>query len=257
MEETVRGDLKAGACVASASALLLGIVLAVVPTARPAAALSAKEATVIQLPESSDANTVKSLKDDDVLVAIDNDTFYTYNGREVSIRVRIVAEDPISVVKMLEKGADYSVSYQQMYYRGNKLRVLKSMRSAPKKPGYYRIVVKGMGKYTGTIRSSFEIHPSGGYYIKKLKAGKRSFTIIWKKQPVQTTGYAISYSTKSWYDKNAKFKHVFVRGKNKTGATVRKLKSGKTYYVLLGSYKSVMGNKIMGDSIYGDTVRVK
>lgn len=237
--------LKTIVCTASAGMLLLGGV--------PYAAFGAQ-------PASSAAKT--NLNDSGVYVSID-DIFNVYNGKKVSMKVSVWAsgEDGERVTSALKAGTDYTASYQQVYYRNDKLHVWKKLSSAPKNVGYYRIIVKGKGAYTGTAKQEFSIHPPSGPKIKKLKGGKRSFTITWRrlkgKKAAQTDGYAIGYSTKSWYAKGSKFKWIHVKGLKNTKATVKNLKSGKKYYVMIESYKNVKGNNIMGNSVYGDTVKVR
>ena len=75
-------------------------------------------------------------------------------------------------------------------------------------------------------------------YAKSLK--KNQITLKWKKD-TKATGYQIQYSTsKKFTKKGAKIKTV---AKNKTASgTVKKLKSGKTYYVRVRAYKTVKVN---------------
>lgn len=94
--------------------------------------------------------------------------------------------------------------------------------------------------------------------ISKLTAGRKAFTVKWKKQTVQTTGYQIQYSTSSKF-KNAKTVTV---SKNKTtGKTVSKLKAKKKYYVRVRTYKTVKidgkSTKIYSSWSKAKTVKVK
>jgi len=75
-------------------------------------------------------------------------------------------------------------------------------------------------------------------YAKSLK--KNRITVKWKKD-TKATGYQIQYSTsKKFTKKGTKIKTV---AKNKTASgTVKKLKSGKTYYVRVRAYKTVKVN---------------
>lgn len=77
--------------------------------------------------------------------------------------------------------------------------------------------------------------------IKKLTKAKKSFKITWKKVS-GASGYQIQYST------NKKFKsgnktYTAKKGST-TSATVKKLKSKKTYYVRVRAYKSINGKKV-------------
>ena len=75
-------------------------------------------------------------------------------------------------------------------------------------------------------------------YAKSLK--KNQITVKWKKD-TKATGYQIQYSTsKKFTKKGTKIKTV---AKNKTASgMVKKLKSGKTYYVRVRAYKTVKVN---------------
>lgn len=52
------------------------------------------------------------------------------------------------------------------------------------------VTVTFQGNYTGSLKKSFRIVPKGTS-LTKTKARKKGFTVQWKKQDVQTTGYEI------------------------------------------------------------------
>lgn len=82
--------------------------------------------------------------------------------------------------------------------------------------------------------------------FKKLKAGKKSFSVSWSKIS-SVTGYQIQYSTSSKFtSKTTKSKTI---SKNKTtSSTIKSLKSKKKYYVRIRTYKNTKLN--------GKTVKV-
>ena len=89
--------------------------------------------------------------------------------------------------------------------------------------------------YYGSKTISFNILPKATK-LSKLTAGRKSFTVTWKKQATQTTGYEIQYGLK----KNFKGAKTLQVKKNKTTkATIKKLKGGKTYYVRIRTYKKI------------------
>lgn len=111
--------------------------------------------------------------------------------------------------------------------------------SGRKNVGKYTVTIKFKGNYSGTVKKTFTIKPKTAS-ISKLTAGKKKFTIKWKKQAAQTTGYQIQYSTSSKF-KNAK---TITVSKNKTTSkTISKLKAKKKYYVRIRTYKTVNGTK--------------
>ena len=75
--------------------------------------------------------------------------------------------------------------------------------------------------------------------MKKLTAGKKKFTVQWKKDK-KADGYQVQYSTEKNFKKNVKSVNV---SKKSTKATVKKLKKGKTYRVRVRSYKKINGKK--------------
>lgn len=125
--------------------------------------------------------------------------------------------------KTLTKGTDYTISYK------NNVNIGKAT-----------VIVKGKGNYTGTIEKSFKIVPKGTS-ISKLKAAKKAFTVTWKKQATQTSGYQIQCATDSGFTKNRKT--VTISNTKTTSQKISNLKGGKKYYVRVRTYKKVNGEK--------------
>ena len=90
---------------------------------------------------------------------------------------------------------------------------------------------------------------------KKLTAGKKKFTVKWKKakKSESVSGYQIQYSTDKKFKKNVKTKKC---GKKKNSLTVSKLKAKKKYYVRMRKFRNVKkdGKK---SRIYGSFSKVK
>ena len=149
-------------------------------------------------------------------------TSLTYNGK---VRTpKVIVKDRTG--KTLVKNTDYTVSYA----KGRKY------------VGKYAVKITFKGKYSGTKTLYFAIKPRATS-ISSLKAGSKKFTVKWKKQATQTTGYQVQYSASS---KFSKAKTVTV-GKNTTvSKKISKLSGKKKYYVRVRTYKTV---KINGKSI--------
>ena len=149
-------------------------------------------------------------------------TSLTYNGK---VRTpKVIVKDRTG--KTLVKNTDYTVSYA----KGRKY------------VGKYAVKITFKGKYSGTKTLYFTIKPKATS-ISSLKAGSKKFTVKWKKQATQTTGYQVQYSASS---KFSKAKTVTV-GKNTTvSKKISKLSGKKKYYVRVRTYKTV---KINGKSI--------
>lgn len=163
-------------------------------------------------------------------------TTYTYDGK---------AKKPSVTVKDNRGKKISSANYTVSYAKGRK------------NVGTYSVTVKFKGNYSGTVKKTFTIKPKSTS-ISKLTAGRKKFTVKWKKQTTQTTGYQIKYSTSSKF-KNAKTVTV---SKNKTTSkTVSKLKAKKKYYVRIRTYKTVKAGgkstKIYSSWSKAKTVKVK
>ena len=119
-------------------------------------------------------------------------TSLTYNGK---VRTpKVIVKDRTG--KTLVKNTDYTVSYA----KGRKY------------VGKYAVKITFKGKYSGTKTLYFTIKPKATS-ISSLKAGSKKFTVKWKKQATQTTGYQVQVAT------NKKFK------KNKKTVTIKKQKT--------------------------------
>ena len=149
-------------------------------------------------------------------------TSLTYNGK---VRTpKVIVKDRTG--KTLVKNTDYTVSYA----KGRKY------------VGKYAVKITFNGKYSGTKTLYFTIKPKATS-ISSLTAGSKKFTVKWKKQATQTTGYQVQYSASS---KFSKAKTVTV-GKNTTvSKKISKLSGKKKHYVRVRTYKTV---KINGKSI--------
>ncbi len=145
---------------------------------------------------------------------------YSYDGK---------VKTPSLVIKditgrTLKKGTDYTVSYP----------------AGRKAIGKYKVTITFKGNYSGKKTATFSIGPKNSK-ISKLTAAKKSLKVKFKKQSKDTSGYQIQYSTSKSF-KSAKT--VTVKGKNKTSVTIKKLKSKKTYYVRVRTYKTIKGSKV-------------
>lgn len=138
----------------------------------------------------------------------------------------------------MKEGTDYTVSYP------------RDMKSV----GKYSAAIQFQGNYTGTVSQSYTIAPKGTS-IAKVSSKKKGFTVKWKKQADQTTGYEVAYSTSGKFAK--KTTKIVPIGKNKTvSRTISKLKPKKKYYVRIRTYKTVKANG-KSTKIYSPWSKVK
>ncbi|MGN0532963.1 MAG: fibronectin type III domain-containing protein, partial [Eubacterium sp.] len=111
--------------------------------------------------------------------------------------------------------------------------------SGRKYVGKYAVKITFKGNYSGTKTLYFYVKPKATS-ISSVTAGSKKFTVKWKKQATQTTGYQIQYSTSS---KFSKAKTVTVGKNSTTSKTVSKLSGKKKYYVRIRTYKTVGSTK--------------
>jgi uncharacterized repeat protein (TIGR02543 family) len=155
-------------------------------------------------------------------VAVDPVKAIVYDGK---------AKTPTLTVKsgktVLKLGADYTVAYADNI-----------------KIGKATVTITGKGNYKGVKTVSFEIVPKATS-VAKLKAGKKSLTVKWKKAAAAqaVTGYQISYKSK----KAKSWKTITVSAKKAKNAkyqkVINKLKKGARYQVKIRTYKTVDGVK--------------
>lgn len=138
---------------------------------------------------------------------------YTYNGKVKTPGVKVSVNGTV-----LTKD-NYSVSYGK----------------GRKNVGKYTVKVTLKNDYAGSKTVSFKINPPKST-VKKLKKGKKSFTVYVKKQSKQTSGYQVQYSTSKKF-KSPKTKSL--TSYKKTSLKVKKLKKHKKYYVRVRTYKKV------------------
>ena len=135
------------------------------------------------------------------------------------------AREPAVTVKLngrtLKKDADYRVTYANN-----------------KAIGKATVTVKGINKYTGSVKKAFRIVPKKVTGLK-LTAGKGKLSVKWTKVS-GVDGYELRYGLKKSFSdakKQTAKKAATVK------ATIKSLKAGKTYYVRIRSYRTVNGVK--------------
>ncbi|MBR3241944.1 MAG: fibronectin type III domain-containing protein, partial [Parasporobacterium sp.] len=143
---------------------------------------------------------------------------YTWDGKVKTPDVKVKTEEE-SLTK-----EDYTVEYS----------------SGRKAVGTYKVAVKLKNNYSGKKTVSFTINPNGTT-ISKADPAKNGFTVKWKKQTQQTTGYQIQYSTSSGFKSGNKT--VTVTPNTATSKKITKLKAKTKYYVRVRTYKTISGKK--------------
>lgn len=142
-------------------------------------------------------------------------TAYIYDGSAKKPKAVVKAVVNKSA-KKLTAGKDYSIKY----YRN-------------KTAGKARVIIKGKGNYTGTIKKSFRIRLEKTQLISASVSGK-NVSLKWKKCTTPVSGYQIAYSTDRAFSSGTHF--VMVRKRSATSYTVKKLTAQKTYYYRVRTY---------------------
>ena len=93
--------------------------------------------------------------------------------------------------------------------------------------------------------------------ISKLKANKKSITVIWKKQAAKgIKGYEIQYSTDKSFKKDLS-KKVTIKKVATTKTTIKKLKSKTRYYVRIRTFSKKNGKKVYSNWSKSKNIKVK
>mgnify|MGYP001090338061 FL=1 len=160
-------------------------------------------------------------------------TTYAYDGKAHMPTIKVTN----TAGKKLKEGTDYKIKKP----------------SGRKNAGIYTVTIEMKGDYTGKYRKTFQIIPKGTA-ISGVKAKKKAFSVSWKKQAKQTSGYQIQYAVDAKFKKSVVTKNV--NNTKKVKLDVTKLKAKKKYYIRVRTYKTV---KMNGKSkkIYSGWSKVK
>lgn len=199
----------------------------------------------------------------------------SYNDTYVP-KLESPAPDPGTPVEKAVQTITAKTSYTKIY--GNKafsldaktngdgqLTYATSNKKVVTVSGTGKVTIKGTGKAVITITAAetdaykaaelkvtITVKPKKATLSKLTSKKKSQVTVKWKKDS-KASGYEITLATDKKFKKNKKT--VLVKSYKKTSATVKKLKSKKTYYVRIRSYKTVNGKKVYG--AYSKVLKIK
>ena len=142
-------------------------------------------------------------------------TSYTYNGKKRAPKVKVADN----------QGKKVSAKYY----------VVKNNKA--KNVGTHTVKITFSGRYKGTVTRKFKVKPKTVSGIT-LTAGKKAFTVNYKKQSKQCSGYQLQYA------KNPGFTGaVWVTlEKGMSCKTIDSLENSTTYYVRMRAFKNVKEN---------------
>lgn len=158
-----------------------------------------------------------SLKDSDVgITGLKKN--YVYTGKMIRPKIKVTCDG-----LLLKAGRDYELSW-----------------SSNKKVGTAAVKIVGKGAYFGTITKKFKILPKKTKLSTAKKSGGK-LIVSWKGQKKQVSGYEISYSTGKKF-KAGNTKTVLIKKYRTTKKTIPNVKTGKSVYVRIRTYK-IVGKK--------------
>ena len=158
----------------------------------------------------------------------------TYTGKALKPGSKVVYNG-----KRLKKGRDYTITYKNN-----------------KKVGIGTAVIKGIGNYKGTVKTTFNVRPKKPVLKSVTSPQAKRIKITWKKV-TQATGYNLKVSTDKTFKGKALVKNVFAKKNSFVSKTFSGMKSGKTYYVKVRAYKQTKSGKIYGQYSAVKKIKVK
>ncbi len=176
--------------------------------------MSARTAESIQYAETVLAPEARQSVKDAIVTGLGN---RIYTGKAIKPEIKVILGG-----RTLKAGTDY-----QLRYADNK------------NVGKAKIVITGIGNYTGSKTVTFKILPKTTK-ITSRKGIKGGFSVKWKKQKVQTSGYQVRWSLKS---NMYRAKKKLIKSRNKIKFKKTGLKRNRKYYVQVRTYKVVNGEK--------------
>lgn len=142
-------------------------------------------------------------------------TAYAYDGKKHAPRVKIVDA----------KGKKISSKYYTV------------KKTKTQNVGTHTVKITFRGRYKGTVTRKFKINPKKVTGIS-LTAGKKAFTVQYKMQSKQCSGYQLQYANNSKFSGAVQI--TLKRGVSQN--TVSGLENAATYYVRMRAFKKVREN---------------
>ena len=171
--------------------------------------IKAQNVKVYKAPPAS-TNVIKNIKDTQIKLKSKK----VYTGKKIK---------PIIIIKdvntKLQKNIDYKLTYKNN-----------------KKIGKAKVIIEGIGNYTGTVRKTFKIVP-GKSNIKKISKYNKGKISLKAKKLKYKVKYEFFYSTK----KKGKYKKLGIS--KRAILKTHKLKCNKKYFIKVRTFKKVMGTK--------------
>ena len=117
--------------------------------------------------------------------------------------------------------------------------------------GRYTVTVNMQGNYSGSFTYPYYINPRPVSFLSSAQGGfkavKNGFTLTWKKQTEQTTGYQLQFATKRDFSNAAT---VWIEDANVTSRTITGRAANTRYYVRIRPYTRIGNGTFYGSWDY-------
>lgn len=182
-------------------------------------------------------------------------------GKVKSLKVKKTTSSSVTLSWKKVTGAEsYKIYYSTDGKKWKSVKVKKNTATIKKlKSGtQYRFKVRAFaGKYYGTasknVKKTTKVKKP---IISKITSSKKNTAVVSWKKVTRASGYVIEYSTSKSFTKKTT-KTVTVKNGKAVKTTLKKLKSGKKYYVRVKAYKTVSKKTSYGSYSAVKTVKVK
>ncbi len=147
---------------------------------------------------------------------------YDYTGAAITPTVKVTFNS-----KELQEGVDYTLAFSSNTEIGRGL-----------------VTITGIGNFSGTLTTDFDIIPKRQTISKVSSPSDRTIAVTWKTD-AQADGYEVHYSSKDSF-----YGGIYVKVQD-NGTSQTSFQSGlvigRTYYIRLRSYKIINGTTIYGE----------
>lgn len=154
------------------------------------------------------------------IVTLEKDQF-EYTGKKITPKIKVFYGD-----EQLDEKTDYSVEYKDNL-----------------KPGTASVTVTLNGDYEGKITETFDILPKPAE-LASVIVKNDSLVVRWTKQKEEVSGYQVQYSQEKSFDNQTT---VTINNSDISSYTIKKLKTGKKYFVRIRSFKTSQGEKYFSE----------
>ena len=131
--------------------------------------------------------------------------------------------------RKLKAGTDYKISYKSNVNIGRAT-----------------MIIRGRGKYSGTITKTFIIKPRPTALVNLKRRGS-TMTVTWKRQTKQISGYQITYSAARHPHLSPNLDRIRIKNARTTSRKIKIAPTAYRYRVWIRTYKKIGSNYYFSD----------